>query len=80
MVNGCRQTEELFGRILLGSESAPVFAKINTIDEQLHERFLPFTDLLNVLAAKIPIVLKRRVGELTRGISEVSFLEKQKST
>jgi hypothetical protein len=58
-----KSTTDAFYRSLLDSEAAPVFAKINTIDEQLHERFLPFDDLLNVLAAEIPIVLKRKVGE-----------------
>ena len=57
-----KSTTDAFYRSLLDSGAAPVFAKINTIDEQLHERFLPFGDLQNVLAAEIPIVLKRKVG------------------
>ncbi len=58
-----KSTTDAFYRSLLDSEAAPVFAKIDTIDEQLHERFLPFDDLQNVLAVEIPIAIKRRVGE-----------------
>jgi hypothetical protein len=57
-----KSTTDAFYRSLLDSEAAPVFAKINTIDDQLHERFLPFGDLQNVLAVEIPIALKRKLG------------------
>ena len=57
-----KSTTDAFYRSLLDSEAMPVFAKINAIDEQLHERFLPFGDLQNVLAAEIPIALKRKLG------------------
>ena len=57
-----KSTTDAFYRSLLDSEAMPVFTKINTIDEQLHERFLPFGDLQNVLAAEIPIALKRKLG------------------
>ena len=57
-----KTTTDAFYRSLLDSEAAPVFTKINSIDEQLHERFLPFVDLQNVLAAEIPIALKHKLG------------------
>jgi hypothetical protein len=57
-----KSTTDAFYRSLLDCEASPVFSKINTIDDQLHERFLPFGDLQQVLAAEIPIALKRKIG------------------
>lgn len=63
-----KSTTDAFYRSLLDSEAAPVFTKINTIDEQLHERFLPFGDLQQVLAAELPIALKRKIGAFQTGL------------
>ncbi|MFV2055464.1 MAG: DUF6079 family protein [Thiohalomonadales bacterium] len=59
-----KTTTNEFYRSLLNTTSEQKFIKINTIDEQIHQRFLGFEDLQKIVTAELSIAIKNIVGKL----------------
>ncbi len=64
-----KTTTDEFYQSLLDSEHAIKIVKINTIDEQIHRRFLPFDDLCRIIKTELSIAIKKRIGQSQPGSS-----------
>lgn len=62
-----KTTTDEFYRSLLNSGVDARFVKINSIDEQLHQRFLPFADLGEIVTVELSIAIKNKIGQFQPG-------------
>ena len=59
-----KTTTDAFYRSLLNSQNDFRFIKINTIDEQIHQRFLDFNDLQKIIITELSIAIKSKINKL----------------
>ncbi len=59
-----KTTTDAFYRSLLNSQNDFRFIKINTIDEQIHQRFLDFNDLQKIIITELSIAIKSKINQL----------------